>query len=91
MTVLEKPTDTFAVHTARPILSTVNLLHLMTCMRQLDAEGRRQEFWAIWSVVFEVVHLPVPDQVLTNLSLDGIVVPLRRYVCTGFRGLGFRV
>ena len=51
----------------------------------IEHEGRRQEFWAIWSVVFEVVHLPVPDQVLTNLSLDGIVVPLRRYVCTGFR------
>ena len=50
-------------------------------MGELDRAGRENHFWKMWGAVWEVCHLPIPDEVLTHLSCGGRQVPLRRFVC----------
>ena len=73
--------DLCVVHTSHPILSAENLVDFQRFMGELDRAGRESHFWQMWGAVWEVCHLPVPDEVLTHLSLNGRQVPLRRFVC----------
>ena len=73
--------DLCVVHTSHPILSAENLVDFQRFMGELDRAGRESHFWQMWGAVWEVCHLPVPDEVLTHLSLSGRQVPLRRFVC----------
>ena len=70
--------DLCVVHTSHPILSAENLVDFQRFMGELDRESH---FGQMWGAVWEVCHLPVPDEVLTHLSLNGRQVPLRRFVC----------
>ena len=77
----EADQDLCVVHTSQPILSAENLADFQRFMGELDRAGRESHFWQMWGAVWEVCHLPVPDEVLTHLSLGGRQVPLRRFVC----------
>eukprot|EP00439_Symbiodinium_sp_Y106_P008264 s9076_g1.t1 len=67
--------DLCVVHTSHPILSAENLVDFQRFMGELDRAGRESHFWQMWGAVWEVCHLPVPDEVLTHLSLSGRQVP----------------
>ena len=66
---------------ANPFLSAENLVDFQRFMGELDRAGREDHFWKMWGAVWEVCHLPIPDEVLTHLSCGGRQVPLRRFVC----------
>ena len=61
------------VHTSQPILSAENLVDFQRFMGELDRAGRENHFWKMWGAVWEVCHLPIPD--------EGRQVPLRGFVC----------
>lgn len=69
--------DLCVVHTSHPILSAENLVDFQRFMGELDRAGRESHFWQMWGAVWEVCHLPVPDEVLTHLSLTVVA----RYPC----------
>eukprot|EP00439_Symbiodinium_sp_Y106_P030480 s6667_g3.t1 len=73
--------DLCVVHASQPILSAENLVDFQRFMGELDRAGRENHFWKMWGAVWEVCHLPIPDEVLTHLSCGGRQVPLRRFVC----------
>eukprot|EP00439_Symbiodinium_sp_Y106_P061427 s4257_g9.t1 len=77
----EADCDLCVVHTSQPILFAENLVDFQRFMGELDRAGREEHFWKMWGAVWEVCHLPIPDEVLTHLSFGGRQVPLRRFVC----------